>query len=107
MDLLPLVMPNNELLLRYSINISSLIRLRAESSGENRIQVPEIDNRIFSQNVRMRSGETLVLSGFDQTSEQGTKAGTGSSWNMFLGGGATRDTTRDVIVVLITPIIKS
>lgn len=107
MDLLPLVMPNNELLLRYSINISSLIRLRAESSGDNRIQVPEIDNRIFSQNVRMRSGETLVLSGFDQTSEQGTKAGTGSSWNMFLGGGATRDTTRDVIVVLITPIIKS
>ena len=107
MDLLPLVMPNNELLLRYSINISSLIRLRAESSGDNRIQVPEIDNRIFSQNVRMRSGETLVLSGFDQTSEQGTKAGTGSSWNFMLGGGATRDTTRDVIVVLITPIIKS
>ena len=61
---------------------------------------------IYAQ-VRMRSGETLVLSGFDQTSEQGTKAGTGSSWNFMLGGGATRDTTRDVIVVLITPIIKS
>lgn len=106
MDLLPFVLPNNELLLQYSINISSLIRLRAESSGNNRIQVPEIDNRIFSQKVRLRSGETLVLSGFDQTAEQGTKAGTGSAWNFLLGGGANRDTTRDVIVVLITPVIK-
>jgi type IVB pilus formation R64 PilN family outer membrane protein len=106
MDLLPFVMPNNELLLQYSINISTLIRLRAESSGDNRIQVPEIDNRIFSQKVRLRSGETLVLSGFDQTAEQGTKAGTGSSWNFLMGGGVNRDSTRDVIVVLITPVIK-
>jgi type IVB pilus formation R64 PilN family outer membrane protein len=106
MDLLPFVMPNNELLLQYSINISTLIRLRAESSGDNSIQVPEIDNRIFSQKVRLRSGETLVLSGFDQTAEQGTKAGTGSSWNFLMGGGVNRDSTRDVIVVLITPVIK-
>lgn len=107
MDLLPFVMSDDELLLQYSINISSLVNIRSASSGDNRIEIPEIDNRIFSQKVRLKSGETLVLSGFDQTSEKGNQAGTGASWNWFLGGGADRDTTRDVIVVMITPIVKA
>lgn len=112
MDLLPSVMPNKELLLKYSINISSLIRIRPVSSGgaddasASHIEVPELDNRIFSQKVRLKSGSTLILSGFDQTSENANKSGTGASWNMMMGGGATRDTTRDVIVVMITPIIQ-
>lgn len=109
MDLLPFVMPNKELLLQYSINISSLIKIRTVSSGEddsNRIEVPEIDNRIFSQKVRLKSGSTLILSGFDQTSDNGSKTGVGSAWNMLMGGGAKRESTRDVIVVLITPIIQ-
>lgn len=106
MSLLPFVESDNQMRLQFFMNISTLIRLRAESSGENRIQVPEIDNRIFNQTVRLKSGETLVLSGFDQTSEQGTKAGTGESWNFLLGGGVNRTTVRDVIVVMITPIVK-
>ncbi|MEB0222089.1 PilN family type IVB pilus formation outer membrane protein [Pseudomonas sp. AB12(2023)] len=106
MDLLPFVMPNNELLLKFSVNISTLIRLTTITSGDNQIQGPEIDNRIFSQQVKLKSGETLVLSGFDQTSDTGTKSGVGAAWNFLLGGGASRAKTRDVIVVMITPIIK-
>lgn len=112
MDLLPSVMPNKELLLKYSINISSLIRIRSVSGGgaddetASHIEVPELDNRIFSQKVRLKSGSTLILSGFDQVSENGQKTGVGSAWNMLLGGGATRESTRDVIVVMITPVIQ-
>lgn len=112
MDLLPLILPDKELLLKYSINISSLIQIRSVSSGgekdetASRIEVPELDNRIFSQKVRLRSGSTLILSGFDQTSENGKKSGVGAAWNMALGGSATRETTHDVIVVMITPIIQ-
>jgi type IVB pilus formation R64 PilN family outer membrane protein len=112
MDLLPSVMPNKELLLKYSINISSLIRIRSVSGGgaddetASHIEVPELDNRIFSQKVRLKSGSTLILSGFDQTSESANKSGVGSSWNMLMGGGASRETNRDVIVVMITPVIQ-
>lgn len=112
MDLLPSVMPNRELLLKYSINISSLIRIRSVSGGgaddatASHIEVPELDNRIFSQKVRLKSGSTLILSGFDQMSEGANKSGVGAAWNMLLGGGATRETTRDVIVVMITPVIQ-
>ncbi|EKB9389720.1 TPA: hypothetical protein L4G80_006436, partial [Pseudomonas aeruginosa] len=53
----------------------------------------------------LRSGETLVLSGFDQTTEDTNKVGTGDAGFFGLGGGLTRNTKREVIVVLITPVV--
>lgn len=106
MNLLPYVMPGKELLLRYSINLSSLKQIRQVSSGDNTIEIPEVDNRIFSQMVKLRSGETLVLSGFEQSVDNGSKAGVGSASNWLMGGSLKRDNTKDVIVVLITPIVE-
>ncbi|MBG6717612.1 PilN family type IVB pilus formation outer membrane protein [Ectopseudomonas hydrolytica] len=106
MNLLPYVMPGKELLLRYSINLSALKQIRQVSSGDNTIEIPEVDNRIFSQMVKLRSGETLVLSGFEQSVDNGSKAGVGSASNWLMGGSLKRDNTKDVIVVLITPIVE-
>lgn len=106
MNLLPYVMPGKELLLRYSINLSSLKQIRQVSSGDNTIEIPEVDNRIFSQMVKLRSGETLVLSGFEQSVDNGSKAGVGSASNWLMGGSLKRDNSKDVIVVLITPIVE-
>lgn len=106
MNLLPYVMPGKELLLRYSINLSALKQIRQVSSGDNTIEIPEVDNRIFSQMVKLRSGETLVLSGFEQSVDNGSKAGVGSASNWLMGGSLKRDNSKDVIVVLITPIVE-
>jgi type IVB pilus formation R64 PilN family outer membrane protein len=105
MNLLPYVLPDNNLLLQYSINLSSLLRLRQISSGGNTIESPDIDSSIFSQKVRLHSGETLVLSGFEQTVDNGTKQGVGNPNNIVLGGGMSTDNSHEVIVVLITPIV--
>ena len=105
MDLLPYLMDNNEMLLQFTMNLSPDARLRSAESGDNRIEVPEIDSRIFSQRVKMTSGQTLVLSGFEQRVSNGTKSGVGSPDNWFFGGGGTSDGRREVIVILITPII--
>lgn len=105
MNLLPYVMQDNNLLLQYSINLSSLQRIRQVTSGGNTIEIPEVDNRIFSQKVRLKSGETLVLSGFEQSIDSGNKQGVGNPNNILLGGGLGADNRRDVIVVLITPIV--
>lgn len=105
MNLLPYVMPDNNLLLQYSINLSALQRIRQVTSGGNTIEIPEVDNRIFSQKVRLKSGETLVLSGFEQSIDSGNKQGVGNPNNILLGGGLGSDNRRDVIVVLITPIV--
>jgi len=105
MTLLPYLMEGPEMLLQYSINLSSLTGMKTIESGENKIEMPEVDNRIFSQSVRLRSGETLVLAGFDQSVTNSNKEGVGDAGFWLLGGKGDRSKRRDVIVVLITPVV--
>lgn len=105
MNLLPHVLEEGRLLLQYAIDISSLERLVTVSSGGSSIQTPEVQTRNFLQRVAVRSGETLVLSGFEQTENSASSQGVGSAQNTWLGGGVKGNKKRDVIVVLITPMV--
>jgi len=105
MVLLPYLMEGREMLLQFNINMSNLLGISTFTSGANQIQMPNIDNRIFSQSVRLLSGQTLVLSGFDQSGSTGSQQGIADP-DLFLAGGrgdATR--TRTELVVLITPLV--
>lgn len=106
MILLPYVLPDNMMLLQSSINISALNRIRSVTSAGTTIEVPEVNNQIFSQTARLRPGETLILSGFEQMSEQADKTGVGTPNNILMGGSVRSNNVRDVIVILITPIIQ-
>jgi len=106
MILLPYVLPDNMMLIQSSINISALNRIRSVTSAGTTIEVPEVNNQIFSQTARLRPGETLILSGFEQMSEQADKTGVGTPNNILMGGSVRSNNVRDVIVVLITPIIQ-
>lgn len=105
MTLLPYLMEGPDMLLQYSINLSSLTRLREVESGGQKIEIPEVANRIFSQRVRLRSGETLILSGFEQSSDDAAKQGVGDSGFWLFGGNGKQSKSRDVIVILITPVV--
>lgn len=105
MTLLPFVMPDSELLLKININMSTEPTFETVTSGESKAQFPSYGVQIFDQKVRLRNGETLVLSGFEQDSEDSSKLGTGDPGFFGLGGGRMRNTERDVIVVLITPVV--
>jgi type IVB pilus formation R64 PilN family outer membrane protein len=109
MNLLPFVMQDNRLLLQYSVNISELKSLKEVKSSDaddgNKIQVPEIENRIFSQKVKLLSGQTLVLSGFEQKATQANRSGFGSAFNWLLGGGVSASDKRNIIVIMISPVV--
>ncbi len=105
MSLQPLVMPANKLLLQLAVNMSSDPTFETITSGDSKIQNPNYDIQLINQFVKLQSGQTLVLSGFDQTNENANKSGTGSASNFLFGGGGTRNTTRDVVVLIITPIV--
>jgi len=106
MNLLPYILPDDQtILLQYSVNLSSLNGIRRVESGQSAIEIPEVDNRILSQKVRIRSGETLVLSGFEQSTKSNDRSGVGNPRFWLFGGGAAAKTTREVLVVLITPIV--
>ncbi|MDQ6211482.1 PilN family type IVB pilus formation outer membrane protein [Achromobacter insolitus] len=105
MDLLPFMIDSEQMLLQFTMNLSTDPRLRTVTSGDNSIEVPEVDSRIFSQRVRLRSGQTLILSGFEQNVDRGSRSGMFSPSNWLTGGGGSTNNRREVVVILITPIV--
>ncbi|MFJ5299235.1 PilN family type IVB pilus formation outer membrane protein [Pseudomonas sp. NPDC088368] len=106
MTLLPRVMNENEMLVKIDINMSSKPDIKTfESKDGSSAQVPQYDAKSLSPKVKLRSGQTLILSGFDEMSENTLKQGVGDAGFMGLGGAKTRDTEHSVLVVLITPIL--
>ncbi|WP_177434785.1 MULTISPECIES: PilN family type IVB pilus formation outer membrane protein [unclassified Pseudomonas] len=105
MQMQPLVMPRDKLLLQLAVNMSSDPVFGEVSSGGSKVQTPNYDIQILNQSVKLRNGQTLVLSGFDQITEDANKSGTGSASNFWFGGGGTRKSSRDVVVLIITPIV--
>jgi len=107
MTLLPHVLDNGTVLLQFYTNISSLLSLQQVQSGGQQIQTPEIDTRNFLQRVSMKSGQTLVLSGYEGTNDDLRKSGVGTPANYALGGGYQGTHDRQEIVILITPIMMN
>lgn len=105
MVLLPVVTSGDELLLQMQVNLSSLREIRrigSEADG-SLIESPLVDSRQILQNVRIESGQTLVLSGFEQDSIRNDARGVGSAKFMGLGGGRNSDRRRSTLVVMLTP----
>ncbi len=103
MQLLPNVLENSKVLLMFRMSIRELINMRSERIGEVVLQLPEVEERSFMQEVIMESGQILVLSGFERQSNNDTRYGIGDPDFTALSG--SRDTTsqRDVLVVILTP----
>lgn len=102
MTLVPHIIDGKELLLQYSLDLSSLLRLKSITSGTSTIETPDISTSNFIQRVRIQSGETLVVAGFDQDNLSAVADGIGSPQNTLLGqrNGTTK---RTMLVVLIQP----
>ena len=107
MNMLPHILDSNRLMLQYSGDISTLTRLSTVVSGDSSIQTPEIDSRNFMQRTFLNSGETLVVTGFEQFALNGDTQGIGSPENLALGGRLTSRDTKTVLVVLIQPVVSS
>lgn len=105
MNLVPHMLDDKKLLLQYAMDLSSLINLATVSSGGSSIQTPEIETRNFLQRVMLNSGDTLVVTGFEQSSISGNMQGVGSADNTALGGGVNGSKNKTILVVLIQPVI--
>ena len=76
------------------------------SSGDKEttiVQLPKMQMRGFMQEIAMRSGSTLVLTGFEKVQDMTNTAGIGKPKMSLLGGQAYNSNTRDVLVILLTP----
>ncbi|MGL9751232.1 MAG: hypothetical protein ACR5LC_08400 [Symbiopectobacterium sp.] len=95
-NLLPNIMPDGQhLLLQFAINLSEPPTRRTFTSGESSVELLNTQLKTFTQLVKMKTGQTLVLSGFQQASRKGSKQGVGQQ---------AEDGDR-MLVVLITPVL--
>ncbi len=75
-------------------------------SGETTVvQLPKMQTRGFVQEIAMRSGSTLVLTGFETVQNKTDTAGIGQPRVSILGGKAYANQNRNVLVILLTPEI--
>ena len=102
---LPLVR-GHHILLEYTINLTQNLGLQTFTSGTSTVQLPNLAMQAFMQRVSIKSGQTLVLSGFEQTKSQMDRGGIGSAhfWGLGGGAGAVHDKTALVIVIHIVKL---
>jgi type IVB pilus formation R64 PilN family outer membrane protein len=108
MTLFPYVMPDtdNEMLLHFAVSLTSYNGVRTITQGNAYAEAPLIGIPINSvQQIRLKPGQTLMLTGFDQDDSNSTRQGAFTPNNLLLGGSRNATTTRSTLAVLITPVI--
>ena len=105
MMLLPKLLDKENMLLMITLSISSKPIFKDFESNESKVQTTDYDTKNVAPKVRLRSGETLILTGFDENGDDARKSGVGSPGFFGLGGSRTRSTTHSALVVLVTPIV--
>jgi len=120
MDVLPRIMDHGRLMMLFSLSLSNLVSLTpvcldggtsdgsTSSSGScsgQYIQNPETTERGFSQEISMKSGDTLILSGYETVDNKMQKEGLGAINNTVLGGSQSLTKKRTILVVMLTPVV--
>lgn len=103
MQLLPNVLENGKILLLFRMSVRELLKMSTQTIGEVTLQLPEVEERSFMQEVIMESGQMLVVSGFEKQSNSDTRYGLGDPDFMALSGSRETSAQRDVLVVILTP----
>ena len=103
MQLLPNVLENGKILLLFKMSIRELLKMNATTIGEVTLQLPEVEERSFMQEVIMESGQMLVVSGFEKQKNNDTRYGLGDADFMALSGSRETAASREVLVVILTP----
>lgn len=103
MDILPDIHGQN-LTLQFSLNMSPpAIIEQVPGDVEKPVFTASVDRQVFLQRVGMRSGQTLVISDFQEASETAMKQGVGGTSNWIPTGGGARERARRVLVIIISP----
>lgn len=110
LDILPRILEHGRLMLMFNLTLSDLIELQKvnltnDPEGGEFIQNPVVETRGFTQEVAMKSGDTLILSGYERVEDSASKSGIGSPENSLLGGAVTATKTRSILVILLTPVV--
>lgn len=105
--ILPKILKGSDrLMLNMFMDISSLKGIRTITSDTQKIEAPDIDTRSLQQRVWMKPGQTLIMSGFEQNTDNSTRQGVGSPNNILFGGALSGAKTKQSFVITVTPYVR-
>lgn len=100
---------NDHMILEMSADLSALISITTSpgTGGGATIQLPSVSSRSFMQRIRIKSGQTAIISGYEAVNAVMQQNGSFGSPNDFMfGGGSNAQRKRTKIVILVTPIVE-
>ncbi len=103
MQIMPNILENGKLMLLFNMSLKELITIDTMQVGSTVVQLPKIEQRNFMQELVMESGQTAVLTGFEKIRNDNSSEGLGKHEFTYVGGSQSAETTRDVLVVMLTP----
>lgn len=106
MSVLPRILADGTVLMQFSMDLTDMIGdFKVFGSADNQIQLPEISNKTLLQRAALRSGETLVLAGFEANKGSTDRAGIGSADLPYLGGSLNGTKRRESMIILVQPVL--
>lgn len=99
--LLPRVVDGN-VLLGMDFTLSTLLGLNPATSDGASIKTPTVSLSTTQQSVRLKPGQTLMLTGLQQSSAKSTDSGVGTPGFKALGGGVDAQLGKQLLVILVT-----
>lgn len=106
MQALPSVAPDgHRLLLQMKITVSTLDSMGTFTTGGNTVQQPNVSKADFVNRTWLRSGQALILAGFEDTETNNTTNSVLDKSLWGLGGNRALANTKDEFVVVITPVV--
>lgn len=88
--------------LGINLTISSLTSMQTISSGGQSIQTPDTESFAEQQEAKLKSGDILVLAGYQSNNSSETQNGTGSPRFPLFGGGGDATTKHRMIIITVT-----
>ena len=99
----------DKMLLEYSLSLNDVEKIEPFTTGSDdsaqTIQLPTTTIKNILQRARLKSGQTLILSGFKQKNSGLTYSGVGSASNQALGGNRNGKNSSQYLVITVTPYI--
>ncbi|HFV9879405.1 TPA: PilN family type IVB pilus formation outer membrane protein [Salmonella enterica subsp. enterica serovar Birkenhead] len=103
----PKILKNSDrLMLNMFMDISSLKNMRVITSDTQKLEAPNVDTRSLQQRVWLKPGQTLVMSGFEQNTDNSTRKGVGEPENIAFGGSLSGAKTKQTFVITVTPYVR-
>lgn len=109
LSMIPSITADNSMVLDFGLLQSDLVALVSKTSGtgvnQQTIELPDVIAQQLVQSLKLNTGETMVISGLEQDSNQYDKRTLGKDWSPALGGMFNGNTGRQTLIVMITPIV--